>query len=99
MRLDMDRPFGTVSGLPGVCFQQDGRYFGRNGHLMRDPESSEPEPAEEASAPVEEAPSPVKVGTDDMRLAENKRLKAQMDIYGEPWSGAAAAKRFLEGKQ
>jgi len=91
MRLDLDRPYGTVSGLPGVCFQQDGRYFGRNGHPVRDPEGSD----DSLVLTEEVAPKPM---SDDLRFAENKRLKAQLAIYGEEWTGAAAAKRFLEGK-
>jgi len=39
-----------------------------------------------------------RVGSDDMRLAENRRLKAQMEIYSEPWQGVDHAKQFLEGK-
>ena len=98
MRLDHDRPHGIVSGLPGVCFQQDGRYFARNGNEVDDPEAplrAEPEVVE--AAPRAE-PASSGVGVDDLRLAENRRLKAMLDVYGEPWMGQAAAKQFLAGK-
>ena len=45
--------------------------------------------------PLEPEPEPVK---EDMRLAENKRLKAMVEQYGGEWKGAAHARLFLEGK-
>lgn len=52
-------------------------------------------------AALKAAPEPAKVAppqTDDMRLAENRRLKAQLEQYGEPWQSVAHAKLFLDGK-
>lgn len=37
------------------------------------------------------------VDKDDMRLKENKALKAQIEAYGETWQGTAHARKFLEG--
>jgi hypothetical protein len=53
--------------------------------------------AEEA-APVEVAAVTDSIPSDDMRRAENKALKAQMEIYGEIWQGVAHARKFLEGR-
>lgn len=60
---------------------------------MRDrlAEIDRPEPVSE---PEDDDDTP----SDDMRLASNKALKAQLAIYGEEWKGVAHARKFLEGR-
>lgn len=88
---DETRPYGTVYEMPGVRYQQNGQYFRSDGTPVAN--------AVEPHAAREDLPeSYPRTGSDDLRLADNKRLKAQLDIYGEEWRGAAAARRFLEGK-
>lgn len=121
MSFDPDRPHAQVYGTPGVQWQQDGRYWRRDGSPVDgDPDRErelreiktrltepdlEPEVREAlrervammAAAPAI-APQPPVQG-DDMRLAANKALKVQLEVYGEPWQGVAHARRFLEGKE
>lgn len=145
MRFDPDKPHAQVYGVPGVSFQQSGKYFRRDGSLVdgdpdRDRElreikskigdaSLEPEVREAMRdrlvalgassdavvAPVPEfaavasmvaaaaevaepVAKPSALPSDDMRRAENKALKAQMEIYSEPWVSVAHARAFLEGR-
>lgn len=107
-RLDHSRPYGHVHGLPGVAFAQDGRYFHGNGDEVPDPDA----PAADMPVPVASISDPGSLTTvsalswtaqtgvvdkDDMRLKENKALKAQIEAYGETWQGTAHARKFLEG--
>lgn len=39
MHLDKTKPFGHVYGIPGVAFEQDGKYFRTNG----EPADTQPE--------------------------------------------------------
>ena len=50
------------------------------------------------SAPLPRVEAVGKPPSDDMRLAENKALKAQMEIYGQAWTGVSDARRYLAGK-
>lgn len=52
--------------------------------------------AAEATREVEQEAQPK--GGRPTQAAEEARLRAQLDIYGEPWQSVAAARRFLEGK-
>lgn len=123
MTFDPSRPYGSVQGIPGVVYQQNGRYYRRDGSLVDgDPERDQeirdlrarlgdPEMEPEVRAAMRERLAalaakpvePVRVAAepafrDDMRLAENKRLRAMMDQYGQEWQGADHARRFIEGK-
>lgn len=109
-RLDHSRSYGHVHGLPGVAFAQDGRYFHGNGDEVPDPDApaadtpvpvpvasiSDPGSSTAVSALSWTAQTGV-VDKDDMRLKENKALKAQIEAYGETWQGTAHARKFLEG--
>lgn len=89
--LNFDQPYGTVYDMPGVRYQQHGRYFRHDGMPVdTDPQ----EPTREPDQPSQ------KLDTrgwsqDDMRRPENKALKAQMEVYGEPWTTPSAAREFL----
>lgn len=91
MRLQTHRPYGQVFGMPGVHFQQDGHWFRKDGSAITDA------PVESAVV-ADEAPDPAPPTPKNIAPAEEKRLRAQMDIYGEAWQGIAHARRFLEGK-
>jgi hypothetical protein len=90
-RMDFNRHYATVIGEPGVAYQQDNRWFHRDGSPV------EVEPIE----PVEQ-PEPVDGRIrnngwteDDLRRPENKALKAQLDLYDEPWTTRKAALEFI----
>lgn len=84
-RLDETRAYGTVYDVAGVRYEQDNRYFRANGTAV-----DEEPPAEAQSAdPASRGWSP-----DDLRRPENKALKAQLDVYDEPWTTAQAARDF-----
>jgi len=62
------------------------------------------------AAPVESVEQPpdltltasgeaTRVDKDDMRLAANKALKAQMEAFGEPWQGVTHARKFILGHE
>jgi hypothetical protein len=114
-----------VYGIPGVYWQQHGRYFTRDGQLVEgdpdldrgirelkatiaDPEtplSDKPElrhqleEMESRRTSVVRIPEPAAaVAKDDMRVRENKHLKALMEQYGEPWVSVEHAKKWLEGR-
>jgi hypothetical protein len=89
--MDFDRPYATVFEMPGVRYQQDGRYFRPNGAPV---DAEPPPPVRLPDASV------VKVtnnglSEDDLRRPENKRLKEQLAVYGEEWTGRKAALEFL----
>lgn len=92
--LDFDQPYGTVYDMPGVRYQQNGKWFRQNGTPV-DNESAEPtrEPDRPSDKLDTRGWSP-----DDMRRPENKALKAQMEVYGEEFTTPAAARSFLAGK-
>ena len=46
MKLDKDKSYAFVRGLPGIAFEQDDKYYNINGARVGLPEP-EPEPAEE----------------------------------------------------
>ena len=134
-RFYQESDHAIVYGIPGVAFQQNGRYFRRDGSLVDGDPDREREVAElrgqladptvdfnakellkarlrQIGEPTEEpkeaapqsraepvfVPPALKentVGEDDLRRAENKALKAQLDIYGEPWTTRKAAIEFL----
>ena len=82
--------YGTVYDLPGVRYQQAGKYYRADGS-----------PVESASERVAEPDAPTGKITnngwteDDLRRPENKALKAQLDVYDQPWTTAKAAREFL----
>lgn len=122
MRFDPTRAHSVVYGVPGVAYQQNGRYFQRNGTPVdgdpdRDREIAEireklvdadtaPEVRDALRAKLAKLTTSVPVvppvmrqaPSDDMRLSENKRLKAMVEQYGEEWQGAAHAREFLGEK-
>ena len=147
IRFYQESDHAIVFGIPGVAFQQKGRYFRRDGSLIEGNPEREREIGElraimtdpagtvdardlarlrmaqlgvtmddlvaaveaEAVRPPEtraeigqtraeiapEVPQSRGWSPDDMRRPENKALKAEMDIYGEPWTTPAAAREFL----
>lgn len=89
--LDFNRSYATVYEMPGVRYQQDGRYFRENGRLVE----QEPQAPERG----EDQPDQRKYGSmgpDDLRRPENRALKEQLVVYGVEWTTAAAARAFLE---
>lgn len=101
--LDRSRPMSEIFGMEPVKFEQDGLYFLGNGELAP---GSEPPPEPRSDlidrilGPIEEDDDPVPpprpvMREDDMRLKENRALKAQMEAFGETWQGVEHAKKFL----
>lgn len=89
--LNFDDHYATVYDLPGVRYQQHGRYFRANGAPF---EEAPVEPTREPEV------QPAKVtnngwSEDDLRRPENKNLKAQLDVYGEEFTTRKAALEFL----
>ena len=90
--LNWNTHYATVYEMPGVRYQQNGRYFKPNGDAV-DAEPMAPDRGED--------PPNVKIksdgmGPDDLRRPENKALKAQLEVYGQEWTTAKAAREFLE---
>jgi len=54
--------------------------------------------ANKAEPPMLREFVPREVGPDDMRRKSNQLLKAQLEVYGETFTTAAAARQFLGGK-
>ena len=54
-----------------------------------EPAQSEPEPV------LTKSGEPAKVDPDDMRLANNRALKVQMEAFGQEWKGVAHARKYL----
>jgi hypothetical protein len=106
-RLDRDRPFGTVYGLLGVAYAQDGHYFDAGGVEVDDPESpvgqmagrpellsAQPSPGAVLTATGE----PAKISRFDRESHErkvNQALREQVEGFGEKWQGIEHARRFL----
>ena len=90
-RLDFNAPYGIVYDMPGVRYQQHGRYYRGNGSPVDEAQEREEAP-DQAGAPVVKKDGWT---VDDLRRPENKALKAQLDVYGEAWTTAAAAREFL----
>jgi len=100
--LDRNRPFAEHFGLEPIKYAQDGHAFLENGDLAPDPDEPEPPRSDfidRLMAPVAEpepATSPKRLkNPDDLRLAENKALKVQLETYGVEWQGVEHARRYL----
>lgn len=96
MMMDFRAPYAIVVGEPGVSFQQNSQWFRKDGspvgeiavHAVDMPDAT-PEPSDgrlRANGWTD----------DDLRRPENKALKAQLDVYGEPWTTRRAAMEFLQ---
>ena len=77
-KIDFNRPFGTVHGMPGgACYEQDGVLFDRHG--MEIPPSGD-EPAAPADAALSPAPwAPVAEENDDATTPESPRGDAMSE--------------------
>ena len=97
MRFNPNRHFAEVYGLPGVAYQQDGRYFLKNGDLAQHPEAAEEDAAPPEPMPVAvAAPEPEAIKSPGRPTrAEEAALKLQMEAYGEEWQGVPHARKFL----
>ena len=94
-RLDFSRDYGTVYDMPGVRYQQNGRYFRHDGESV-DEEPIAPAPQAE---PVDARPRKDGMSDDDLRRPENRTLKAQIEVYGGEWTTRKDALEFLKGRQ
>jgi len=91
-RMNFDDHYGTVYDMPGVRYQQHGRYYRPDGSPVDAVQERE-------EAPNQQAPSKVTNNgwtEDDLRRPENKALKTQLDVYGVEWTTRKAALEFLE---
>jgi hypothetical protein len=85
LRLNRNRPFGSVYAMPGVAFQQDGHHFDFHGHLIGDSIEVHSEDDNVSTRPAK--------GTAE----EVGWLKTQLEIYGHPFTTVAQARKFLAG--
>jgi hypothetical protein len=88
--MDFNRHYGTVYDMPGIRYQQDGRYFRHTG----EPVDLEPTPPERGEDPADQRKYGT-MGPDDLRRPENRALKEQLALYNEEWTTRAAALAFL----
>jgi hypothetical protein len=85
LRLNKNRPHATVYAYPGVTWQQDGHYFDQHGHLIGDP-------IEVATEADNESTRPARGSAEEVGW-----LKAQLEIYGHPFTTVAQARKFIAG--
>ena len=71
-----------------TVYNEPGIVYQQNGRYFR----------HDGSVVGDAAPEPVVKSGGRPTADEEARLKAQLEIYGEPWSGVRAARAFLEGK-
>lgn len=100
--LDWNRPYAEIHGEGRILIEQDGQQFTRTGVpvatdgsdtlITRTDVAVDPQPS---SAIVTALGEPAKVSPDDMRLKENRALKAQMENYGQDWQGVEHARTYL----
>lgn len=93
--LNFNDHYATVYDLPGVRYQQNGRYFRPNGAPFND------DPVQPTRDPEVQPGKITNNGwtEDDLRRPENKALKARLEVYGGEWSTRQAAIDFLEGRE
>jgi hypothetical protein len=87
LRLNKNRPYGQVYAMPGVTWQQDGRYFDFHGQLIG-------EYVEVASEEENISTRPAKGSAEEVGW-----LKTQLEIYGHPFTTVAAARKFIAGQE
>ena len=84
MRLNKEDHFGIVIGMPGVSFEQAGRYFRTDGTEVGEDGlpivSSEPDP-----------PAPLAT----YAAMSNKQMQAMVAQFGGTWTTREAAIEFL----
>lgn len=89
LRLNRNRPYGEVCGgeteFPGARYVQDGHMFRLDGTLLGDPIEVDEETVTSAKPPKG---SP----------AELAWIRQQLEIYNEPFTTLANARKFLAGK-
>ena len=95
-RLDHSQPYGTVYDMPGVRYQQHGRYFRHDGESAEDqvPLVADQQPEQPDNRARKDGMS-----EDDLRRPENRALKAQVEVYGGEWTTRKAALEFLKGRE
>lgn len=90
--LNFEDDYATVYDLPGVRYQQYGRYFRHDGSVV-ETEAQEPTRAPDVA---DIRLKPGGWSEDDLRRPENKALKAQLEVYGEEYTTRRAAIEFLQ---
>jgi hypothetical protein len=90
--LNFHKPYATVYEMPGVCYQQDGHFFRRDGSRVQ----GDVQEREGEDDMVVKKLSNNGMSEDDLRRPENRALKAQLATYGEEWTTRKAAMEFLE---
>lgn len=88
MKLDRNRDFGHVRGMPGVRYEQDGAYFNVKGNRIGGPE---PEPVR-TSEPVVE---PLEAAEEDLEELHWTQLRKKVEEAGGAYQSKSQAIAFL----
>lgn len=97
MSLDRTQPYGEVGGIPGVKFEQGGRFFNPGGVEVTYGE----EDADGLRA-ITQLPSTVEDSEafatgDDLDTMHWRHLKAMVESFGGTWTNKEDALAFLKG--
>lgn len=101
MRLDFSQPYGELSGPPGAAFEQNGRYFRRDGREVAiikavndDGEEITVAQLIDGDGAVEYAPP-----ADELDSMHWKHLKALLESFGVEYENKEQALAFLRANR
>ena len=93
---DLSELHAEVIGIPGVKWEQAGRYYTAHGVFVMSDDAGASAPVSSPAA-VPAVAKPLAPETGDFARMSNDQLRAQLAIYGGTWTNRADAIKTLNG--